>query len=130
MKAAIALADMLETAHTKNASSTYFRPRRGMSTQRTSWKFLRNNFFPNFPRYSDTVPTGHSQLQNALRKRNAIDRNVISRNIAAGCKVGTCPVTKKYFRFIMPAIGSQPSTPAGRLTYTDCPFVSKWRTQK
>src|SRR5215469_16408144 len=116
MKAAIAFADMLETAHTKKPSSKYFRPRSGMSAQRGRWKLFLNNFFPIFQRYSDTVPTGQSQLQNALRKRNAIDKNVINKNIAAGCRAGTWRVTRKYLRFIMPAIGSHPSTPAGRLT--------------
>src|SRR6201993_2600268 len=109
MKAAVAFADMLETAHTKNPSSTYFRPRSGISTHRAKVKFRRNSFLPNFHKYSENVPTGHSQLQNALRNRNAIAKNVTSRNIAAGCNSGTRPVTRKYFRFIMPAMGSQPS---------------------
>src|ERR1700745_2347505 len=122
MKAAIAFADMLETVHTKNPSSRYFSPRRGMSIQRCKCRFRRNTFCPSFHRYSEMVPTGHSQLQNALRKRNAIERNVKSKNIAAGCSAGTLAVTRKYLRFIMPAIGSHPSTPAGRLTYGDEPL--------
>jgi hypothetical protein len=40
-------------------------------------------------KYSEIVPTGHSQLQNALRNRNDIARNAISRNIPAGCSAGT-----------------------------------------
>ena len=107
---------MLETAQTKNPSNKYFSPRNGMSTQRAKRKFRPNNFLPSFPTYSENVPTGHSQLQNALRNRNAIATNVTSRNIAAGCSSGTRPVLRKYFRFIMPAMGSQPSTPAGRPT--------------
>ena len=116
INAAIAQADMLETAHKKNPRSKYFNPRSGISTQPGKRKFRRNNFRPSFHKYSETVPTGQSQLQNALRNKNAIATNVTSKNIAAGCSSGTCLVTKKYFRFIMPAMGSQPSTPAGRDT--------------
>src|SRR5579864_8637940 len=99
---------MLETAHKKNPRSKYFNPRSGISTQPGKRKFRRNNFRPSFHKYSETVPTGQSQLQNALRNKNAIATNVTSKNIAAGCSSGTCLVTKKYFRFIMPAMGGQP----------------------
>src|SRR5215468_4576688 len=119
IKAAIALADMLETAHTKNPSNRYFNPRSGISAQRGRRTFPRNNLLPIRHKYSEIVPTGHSQLQNALRNRNAIARNVTTRNIAAGCNAGTCRVIRKYFRFIMPAMGSQPSTPGGRETKAD-----------
>src|ERR1019366_5190421 len=60
------------------------------------------------------VPTGHNQLQNALRNRNDIATNAIRRNIPAGCNAGTWCDRVRYRRFIKPAIGSQPSTPAGR----------------
>src|SRR5438309_1588629 len=105
-----------ETRPKKKPRSKYFNPRSGISTQPGKRKFRRNNFRPSFHKYSETVPTGQSQLQNALRNKNAIATNVTSKNIAAGCSSGTCLVTKKYFRFIMPAMGSQPSTPAGRDT--------------
>src|ERR1700757_36645 len=130
MNAAMALGDMDDTAHTKNPSSRYFKPRNGISSQRGAGKFRPKIVRPVLHIYSDSVPTGQSQLQNAFRNRKAVARKVTSRNIAAGCMSGTCPVNKKYFRFIMPAIGSQPSTPAGRATYTLLPAVSKWRTQR
>jgi hypothetical protein len=37
----------------------------------------------------------------------------MNRTIAAGWMAGTCPVSRKYFVFIRPAIGNQPSAPAG-----------------
>ena len=75
---------MEEIAQTKNARSKYFNPRRGVSSQRQIRKFRLNSFCPSSPRYSEMVPIGHSQLQNALRRRNDIARKLISRNIAAG----------------------------------------------
>src|SRR5690348_4642761 len=113
MNAAMASADIVEIAQAKNPSSRYFNPLSGISIHFRKTKFRPKNHFPSRPRYSETVPTGHSQLQNAFLSRNAIARNVISRNIAAGCIAGTRPLTSKYFKFINPAIGSQPSTPAG-----------------
>src|SRR5579883_1902306 len=99
MKAAMAFADMLDTAHTKNPSNRYFRPRRGRSTQRGRRKLRRKTFRPSFHKYSESVPTGHSQLQKALRNRKAMATKVTSRNMAAGCRTGTRPVSRKYFRF-------------------------------
>lgn len=75
---------MEEIAQTKNASSKYFNPRKGMSSQRQIRKLRLNSFCPSSPRYSEMVPIGQSQLQNALRRRNEIARKVITRNIAAG----------------------------------------------
>src|SRR5580704_9648221 len=114
MNPSIACADIVETAHTKKPTKTYFRLRKGRSIQRGSVKFRRNTLRPARHRYSEMVPTGHNQLQKALRKRNATETKVISRNMAAGCIAGTRPVSRKYLKFIMPAMGSQPSTPAGR----------------
>src|SRR6516225_6641275 len=113
MKPAIASADMEEIAQTKNPSSKYFNPRRGISSQRQIRRLPLNSFCPSSPRYSEMVPIGQTQLQNALRRRNDIVRKVINRNIAAGCIAGMWPVTRKYFRFISPAMGRQHSTPAG-----------------
>src|SRR5262245_21905422 len=93
MKAAIAPADMEETAHRKNPSRTYFSPRSGMSSQRGARRFLLKTFLPARHRYSEIVPTGHSHEQNALRNRNEMATKVTSRNIAAGCIAGTLPVS-------------------------------------
>src|SRR5438270_14067625 len=102
MKAAMASADMVETAQTKNPSSRYFRPRNGISSQRGSRKLRRKSFRPACHKYSDSVHTGHSQLQNALRNRNAIERNVIMKNMVAGCIAGTGPVSNEYQEYIEP----------------------------
>ena len=57
-------------------------------------------------------------------------RKVTRRNIAAGCIEGTKPVSKKYFRFMRPAMGSQPSTPGGGAMSAEDAPVSSPRTQK
>src|SRR5579872_842330 len=124
MKAAMESADMAETAHTKNPRRKYFSPRSGMSSQRGIAKLQRKSCRPSRHRYSEIVPTGHSQLQKAFRNRNAIDKKAISKNIAAGWMAGTWPVTSQYFKFIKPAMGSQPSTPGGRETAGVCKPVS------
>src|SRR5579884_1791235 len=129
MNAAMASADIVEMAQAKNPSSRYFKPRRGISIHFQRTKFRPKYHFPRRPRYSETVPTGQSQLQNALRSRNAMARNVMSRNIAAGWMAGTWPVKRRYLRFMSPAMGSQPSTPAGGAAETGVP-VSIPRTQK
>src|SRR5262250_1780381 len=105
MNEASSSAAMELTAHAKKPSSKYFCPRKPTSSQRGKWKLRRKSFRPARHRYSEIVPTGHSQLQNALRNRNEIARKVISRNIPAGCSAGTRRVSTKYFRFIRPAIG-------------------------
>ena len=38
-----------------------------MSSQRGTFRLRRNSFFPAFQRYSEIVPTGHSQEQNVFR---------------------------------------------------------------
>src|ERR1700758_720325 len=114
MKAASSSPAIELTAQTKKPSRRYFSPRSGMSSQRGAKKLRPNNFRPARHKYSEIVPTGQSQLQKALRNRNEIERKVVSRNMAAGCKAGTRCERTKYFRFIRPAMGSQPSTPAGR----------------
>src|SRR5512140_3132946 len=101
----------------------YLRLRRPMSAHRGGKKLRRNARRPSFQSHSESVPTGQSQLQNALRKISEIARNEISRNIPAGCSRGNSPVRRKTFRFINEAIGSQPSTPGGRWTQTERPPV-------
>ena len=101
-----------------------------MSTQRGSVKFRPKVERPSFHRYSETVPTGHSQLQNDLRKTNEIARNDTNRKKPAACTRGTCPVTRKYFNCISPSMGSQPSTPAGRETSIARPPLSAQRTHR
>ncbi len=105
-------------------------PRIGKSSQRGSGKFRPNTFFPARHKYSEIVPTGHSQLQNAFRSKNAIAKNAISRNIAAGCTCGIRPLKIQYLKFINPAIGNQPSTPAGRRKPSRIAPVSNCLTQK
>src|SRR5439155_26171638 len=107
----------------------YFSPRKGMSAQRGRLKLRRKTFLPKRHRYSEIVPTGQSQLQKALRNKKAIDEKVMSRNIAAGCIAGTCPVSSQYLKFITSAMGSQPSTPAGLTMPVGAEF-SNCRTQK
>src|SRR5262249_15056388 len=107
-------ADMLATAHTKNATSRYFSPRSGRSSHRGKGTLPPKKRRPARQRYSETVPTGHNQLQNAFRNKKEIATKTTNRNNAAGCVKGTWPVLSQYFRFISPAIGSQPSTPGGR----------------
>jgi hypothetical protein len=60
-----------------------------MSIQRGRKKLRPKIFCPARHKYSEIVPTGHSQLQNALRNRNYMTRNEISRNMPAGCSAGT-----------------------------------------
>src|SRR5579885_2932804 len=109
MNSCTASADILLTAQTKNVRSKYLSARRGISSQRGRWRLRRKIWRPARHKYSDKVPTGHSQLQNAFRNKNAIATNVMKRNIAAGCTTGMLPVVIQYFVFISPAIGSQPS---------------------
>ena len=120
---------MRTITYTNSASSMYFRLRSGMSNHRGNAKLRRNVRRPSFHRYSENVPTGQSQEQNDFRSRKDIARNAINRNIPAGCTAGTVPVITRYFKFINAAIGSQPSTPAGRAAYREAPAVSKKRTQ-
>ena len=40
----------------------------------------------------------------------------MNKNMAAGWMEGTRPVSRRYLKFMRPAMGSQPSTPAGRDT--------------
>ena len=63
---------ILTTAYAKRMSRTYFRVRRPMSNHFGSAQFRLNVLRPNFQRYSETVPTGQSQPQNAFRKRSEI----------------------------------------------------------
>src|SRR5215472_16961801 len=130
MNPAIAAADIEEIAQTKNPRRRYFSPRRGISIQRHMRKLRPKSFWPSRPRYSETVPMGQSQLQKALRRRNEIARNVISRNMAAGWIAGTRPVNKKYLKFIRPAMGSQPSIPGGGAAIVEFAPFSSARTQK
>src|SRR3974390_623533 len=123
-----ASADMLYTANAKNPSSRYFKLRSGRSSQRGSTKLRRNMKRPSFHKYSDTVPSGHSQEQNDLRSSHDISRNAVNRKNAAGCTRGNVPVSSTYLDSISPAIGSQPSTPAGRATSRVAPAVSAHRT--
>src|SRR3974390_2460900 len=99
MKSRMPISDMLEMAQTKNPSRRYFRLRSGKSSQRGRKKLRPKSFFPAPHRYSENVPAGQSQLQNALRNKNAMERNVSSRNIAAGCTFGISPLRNQYFRF-------------------------------
>ena len=55
-----------------------------MSSQRGAWKLRPKISRPPSHSHSDTVPTGHSQLQNAFRATNDMPTNATSRNIAAG----------------------------------------------
>ena len=54
----------------------------------------------------------------------------INRTMAAGWIAGTRPVSMKYFVFIKPAMGSQPSAPAGRGTLNPVSPFSQKRTQR
>src|SRR4051812_8696906 len=108
------LTGMEITAYRKKPISRYFRPRSGMSAHFGITKVRRNTLRPSFHRYSEIGPMGQSQPQNAFLKRNEESRKQETRIIAAGWMSGKTPVSRKAFRFISPAMGSQPSTPAGR----------------
>src|ERR1035437_7535123 len=127
MNAASSSATIEVTAQAKKPSSRYFSPRSGISSQRGRKKLRRKSSWPARHKYSEIVPTGHSQLQNALRNRNDMARNEINRNIPAGCSVGTWWVRMRYRKFIRPAIGSQPSTPAGRCSEVGLPDIAPKR---
>ena len=101
------------------------RLRSAMSSQRGRRKLRPKVCRPSRHRYSEIVPTGQSQPQKLLRKIHDAARNAISRNMPAGCSRGIWPVSSSTFRFISEAIGSQPSTPAGRAALrVDRPPVS------
>ena len=122
--ARIAGTDMEPTAYRNKASSRYFKLRNPRSNLRGRRKLRPKVWRPSRHRYSDTVPTGHSQPQKLLRKIQETARKAISRNIPAGCRRGICPLASSTFRFISEAIGSQPSTPGGRPAHTLRPPVS------
>ena len=60
-----------------------------------------------------------------FEQKTLISMKPMKRNMAAGWICGTWPVSRKYFVFIRPAMGSQPSTPAGRETLKPVPPRSK-----
>src|SRR3546814_1502565 len=69
--------------------TTLFRsPRRAISSHRGGKKVRFVSRRPNFQRYSESVPTGHSQLQNDRRKSSDIAMKLKISTIAAGCKSG------------------------------------------
>src|SRR5690242_10942533 len=111
--ARIAVTGMAAIAYPNSPSNKYLIPRSAMSSARGSRQFFRNVFLPRRHKYSESVPTGQSQLQKDLRSSHEIERNAISRNIPAGCMREMDPVSAKTLRFIREAIGSQPSTPGG-----------------
>ena len=129
MKSRRASAGIQAMIETKNSSSRYFRPRSSGSSQRGTCQLRPKTLRPSFHSVSDAVPTGQSQPQKDFFSTTLIARKATSRNMAAGCIVGARPVSTKYLRFIRPAMGSQPSTPAGRETCQPCPPRSKKRTQ-
>src|ERR1017187_2198422 len=104
---------MEPTAYRNNARSRYFRLRNPTSSLRGRRKLRPKVWRPSRHRYSEAVPTGHSQPQKLLRKIQEAARKAISRNIPAGRRRGICPLRRSTFRFISEAIGSQPSTPRG-----------------
>ena len=59
-----------------------------------------------------------------------MSKKAMNRIMAAGWMAGMCPVSRKYFAFISPAIGSQPSAPAGRDTLKPVAPCSRERTQR
>jgi hypothetical protein len=130
MKSRSASAGIHAITNTKNPSNKYFSPRSSPSSHRGTLKFRPKTRRPSFHNVSDAVPTGHSHPQNDFFSTTLIARNAISRNIAAGCIAGTRPVVSRYFKFISPAMGSQPSTPAGRLTIQPWPPRSNQRTHR
>src|SRR4029077_12785195 len=75
MNSSTAPEDIFATAQKKKPSKAYLSARSGMSIQRGSSKLRCRNLRPIRHRDSERVPTGQSQLQNALRNRNAIARN-------------------------------------------------------
>src|ERR1041385_8506082 len=101
-------ADIFPITNTKKLSNRYFSPRSGISIQNGSARLDLNILRPSFQSISDNVPTGHSHEQNAFFSRRLIKRKARIRNIAAGWTGGTWWVSEKYFRFIKPAMGSQP----------------------
>ena len=75
--------------------------------------------------HSDSVPIGHSQLQKAFRATKRDRRRTPPGGTSRpDARRARCPSSSVYFRFIRPAMGSQPSTPGGRLTKAVCPPVS------
>src|SRR6266702_3114162 len=94
----------------------YFRLRSGRSNQRGTVRLRRKSLRPSFQRTSETVPTGHNQEQNVFFSSMLDNRKAAANTIAAGWIDGARWVTRKYLRFIRPAMGSQPSIPAGRST--------------
>src|SRR5258708_18100669 len=109
--ARIAGTDIEPTAYRNKASSRYFRLRKPTSSLRGRRKLRPKVWRPSRHRYSEAVPTGHSQPQKLLRKIQEAARKAISRNIPAGCSRRIFPLFRNPFRFLRGALGSQPSTP-------------------
>ena len=84
MNAETSAAVMPATAQAKKASSRYFNPRSGMSSQRGAANVRPNSSRPPCHSHSEIVPTGHSQLQNALRKTQDMPTKATRRKSAAG----------------------------------------------
>jgi len=114
----------------EEAKSRYFNPRNGISTHFGGCRLRPNTRLPSFQSCSERVPTGQSQEQKAFLSRRLISMKAINRTIAAGWIAGTRPMRKKYFVFIKPAMGSQPSAPAGLGTLSPVPPRSQKRTQR
>src|SRR5579863_1480461 len=116
MKPSSASADIHPMNARKSASRIYLSARKGMSAHLSRRRFRLKSQRPSFQRFSERVPTGHSQEQNAFLSNMLISRKLKNKYMAAGWISGTRPVMNKYFAFISPAMGSQPSIPAGRET--------------
>src|SRR6266487_3737157 len=102
----------------------YFSDRNAISPHRAILQLRRNVFFPYIHKYSEIVPTGQSQLQKLLRSSQHMAMKESSRKRPAGWMPGNPPVSRKTFRFINEAIGSQPSTPGGRVGAVPLPPAS------
>src|ERR1035437_2158131 len=105
---------MAPMTKTKKARSRYFKQRRGRSAHLGMRRLRLRMRRPSFHRNSENVPTGQSHEQKAFLKSRLMSTNARKRYMAAGWMEGTCPVSSRYLEFINPAMGSQPSTPAGR----------------
>ena len=78
----------------RSPSSRYFRLRSGMSSQRGAWKLRPKISRPPSQSHSDSVPTGHSQLQNAFRATNEIaDERDQQEHAPPGGSPGSSPVS-------------------------------------
>ena len=119
MKAASSSAAIELTAQTKKPSSRYFRPRRGMSSQRGSMNCGGKAYVPAatsirrwFPpdTASCRTPCGTGTTWQETRSAETFPPDARRERDASA----------RYRRFISPAIGSQPSTPAGRCREVGC----------